>query len=233
MQYMREDVTSKTYDIWSKVYDHSFGALVRRRQLRAVEQLQTEPGDRVLDLGVGTGLTLGHYADDVTVMGMDLSMGMLRKAKAKCDEHGLKHCHLIQGDAMLPPFADESFDHVIITHVISVVSDPAKLLQWAQRLVKPGGRVVVLNHFQSTNRVIGWLEKVLNPLFVKIGWKSDLALEDLLVGVEMDVEYCFKMSLIDIWRIVVLRKPKPGESLSSAADVATDEIGRASCRERV
>ncbi len=216
MQHMREDVTSKTYDIWAKIYDNSFGALVRRRQRRAVEQLQTKPGDRVLDLGVGTGLTLRHYKDDVTVVGMDLSWGMLNKAKVKCDEQGLDHCMLVQGDAMFPPFADNSFDHIVITHVISVVSDPPKLLQLAQRLVKPGGRIVILNHFQSTNRIVGWFEKTLNPIFIKIGWKSDLALEDCLVGVDLDVEYAFKMSLVDIWRIVVLRKPNAGEPRSFA-----------------
>lgn len=218
MQHMREDVTSKTYDIWAKIYDNSFGALVRRRQRRAVEQLQTKPGDRILDLGVGTGLTLRHYKHDVTVVGMDLSWGMLKKAKSKCNELGLDHCTLVQGDAMMPPFAEGSFDHIVVTHVISVVSDPAKLLQWAQRLVKPGGRVVILNHFQSTNRFVGWVEKSLNPMFIKIGWKSDLALEDVLVGVDLDVEYCFKMSLVDIWRIVVLRRPIEGEAARAAPE---------------
>lgn len=225
---MREDVTIKQYDVWSWFYDRTFGALVTRRQLRALEQLRAKPGDRVLDLGVGTGLTLRHYPQDVTVVGVDLSMGMLKKADLKRRQHDLSHCHLIQADAMMPPFADESFDHVVITHVISVVSNPPRLLQLAQRLVKPGGRIVVLNHFQSTQPVVAWVEKVLNPIFLRIGWKSDLAMEDVLRGVDLKVEYCFKTALIDIWRILVLRKPlrpgadRPATDAGEVADAAVE-----------
>jgi len=208
---MKESFTGKQYDVWSWFYDHTFGALVRKRQRRAVEQLRPKPGDRILDLGVGTGMTLRHYPHGVKVVGVDLSAGMLKKAQVKRDNLGLKDCDLIQCDAMMPPFADESFDHILITHVISVVSNPPLLLKWAQRLVKPGGRIVVLNHFQSTKPAIAWVEKVLNPIFLKIGWKSDLPLEDVLVGCELNVDYIFKMSTVDLWRVIVLTKQLPGE----------------------
>ena len=217
---MREESTKKQYDGWAWFYDHTFGALVARRQKRALEQVRAKPGDRVLDLGVGTGMTLPHYPKDVSVVGVDLSLGMLKKAAIKINDNGLHHCSLIQTDAMLPPFADESFDHVVITHVISVVSEPHKLLQWAQRLVKPGGRIVMLNHFQSTQPVVAWIEKVLNPVFVKIGWRSDLPLEDVLTGVELEVDYCFKTSMMDIWRIVVLTKPAANSPRRKAKGVA-------------
>src|SRR5690606_10702732 len=146
---MREEVTKKTYDVWSKVYDGTFGALVRQRQARAIEQLKMRlrPGHRVLDIGVGTGLTLPLYPSNVHVVGMDLSAGMLAKAAEKCRELGLGHCKLVLGDAMFPPFADGSFDHVIMCHTISVVSDPARLLNWANRLVTPEGSILALNHF--------------------------------------------------------------------------------------
>lgn len=207
---MSEPTTSKTYDVWAAFYDKTFGALVHRRQLKALEQLRAEPGQRVLDLGVGTGMTLRHYPKNITVVGMDLSGGMLAKAAQKASEDNLTHCRLVQGDAMLPPFADNSFDHIIITHTISVVSEPAKLLQWAKRMVKPGGRIVVLNHFRASNPVIGWLEKVANPLCVKIGWRSDLSLDECLEGVDLHVRYQFRMRIIDLWQIVVLTEHEPG-----------------------
>lgn len=207
---MSEPVTGKCYDIWSGIYDRTFGALVHQRQIRALEELRPRAGDRVLDIGVGTGMTLRHYPDNITVVGMDLSAGMLAKAADKVEQDKLDHCRLIQADAMLPPFADESFDHIMISHTISVVSDPAKLLRWAQRLVKPGGRIVVLNHFMSPHPVVGWFERVLNPLCVKIGWRSDLPLAECLEGVDLHVQYRFKMSSIDFWQVVVLgREEKP------------------------
>ena len=95
----------------------------------------------------------------------------------------------------------------MITHVVSVVSDPQKLMRWAQRMVKPGGRIVVLNHFLSPNPFFAWWERVLNPIFVKIGWRSDLALEDCLKGTDLSVQYNFKMSRLDLWQIVVLGGP--------------------------
>ena len=210
MQKMDEPTTSRCYDIWAGFYDRTFGALVHKRQVRAIQELRPEPGSRILDLGVGTGMTLEHYPDNVTVVGMDLSWGMLAKAQAKCDRLGLDHCQLVQGDAMAPPFAERSFDHIIVTHTVSVVSDPPRLMRWCQQLIKPGGRIIVLNHFRSDNPVIGGIEKAINPVCVKIGWRSDLSLADCLEGVDLAVRYQFKLSTVDVWRIVVLTEHEPG-----------------------
>jgi len=209
MQHMKESWTEKCYDLWSKFYDYTFGALVHKRHIRALHQLRTVPGDVILDLGVGTGMTLPEYSDDITVVGADLSWGMLGKAADKKRAKSLDHVQLVQADAMFPPFSEHSFDHVIIAHTISVVSEPNKLLLWAKRMVKAEGTIILLNHFHASNPVIAFFESLLNPMFIKIGWKSDLALEDCLKGTDLHVRYHFKTSAVDIWQIVVLSPTAP------------------------
>jgi phosphatidylethanolamine/phosphatidyl-N-methylethanolamine N-methyltransferase len=212
---MQEANTRKIYDVHAMFYDATFGRLVRRRIARAISHMNLAETDRVLDMGIGTGVSLDYYPTDRgRIVGIDLSSGMLRKAREKIRERGLQKAVVFQADALHLPFGDDTFDHVFMSHVISVVSDPYKLIQEAQRVAKPGARIVIVNHFQSTNRFIAMVEKWLCPLCTKLGWRSDLALQDLVRRTGVEVDYRYKLESIDLWETVVMTNNK-----SAVADV--------------
>jgi phosphatidylethanolamine/phosphatidyl-N-methylethanolamine N-methyltransferase len=206
---MQESATKKIYDIQSMFYDKTFGRLVKRRIARGVSHMNIKPDDRVLDLGVGTGGSLAYYPKNCgKIIGVDLSGGMLREARKKIREQGRDNVIVFQADAMRLPFGADTFDHVFISHVISVVSDPYRLVAEAQRVAKPGARIVVVNHFQSTNRFFAMIEKWASPLFTRIGWRSDLALQDIIRRTGVEIDYRFKLESIDLWETVVMTNTK-------------------------
>jgi phosphatidylethanolamine/phosphatidyl-N-methylethanolamine N-methyltransferase len=205
---MQESSTKKIYDVHSLFYDATFGRLVRRRIARAIGHMNIQPTDRVLDLGIGTGVSLNYYPNRGRIIGLDLSSGMLRKARQKIAERGLDHADVFQADALWLPFDDNTFDHVFISHVISVVSDPFRLIREAQRVAKPSARIVLVNHFQSTNRFIAMVEKWLCPLCTQLGWRSDLALNDLVARTGVQIDYRYKLESIDLWETVVITNNK-------------------------
>jgi len=136
---MQESSTRKIYDVHSVFYDATFGRLVRRRIARAISHMNLRQNDRVLDLGIGTGVSLNFYPKDRgKIVGIDLSAGMLREARKKMHAQERQNVTVFQADAMRLPFGDNTFDYVFISHVISVVSDPYRLVQEAQRVAKAG-----------------------------------------------------------------------------------------------
>ena len=205
---MQETTTKKIYDLQSLVYDVTFARLVKRRVGEAIKHMNIAPDDRVLDLGIGTGASLGFYPRRGHVIGIDLSDGMLREARKKIRESNINNVTLVQANALALPFPDSFFDHVFISHVISVVSDPVVLVQEAQRVAKPDARIVVLNHFQSSNRFVAMIEKWLCPLCTRLGWRSDLALPELIRKTKMQIDYRYKLDVLDLWETVVMTNNK-------------------------
>lgn len=217
---MQEATTKRIYDIHSLFYDATFGRLVKRRIAQAITHLNIRETDRVLDLGIGTGASLNFYSHRGRIFGVDLSSGMLDQARKKIRERGLTNAVVFQADAMRLPFGDNTFDHVFISHVISVVSDPYNLVREAQRVAKPDARIVIVNHFQSTNRFIAMVEKFLCPLCTKLGWRSDLALQDLIRRTGVEVDYRYKLESIDLWETVVMSNNKSAVARQQAREAA-------------
>ena len=114
-----------------------------------------QPGDRVLEVGVGTGINAALYPRDCSVTGIDLSSSMLEKARERVARKGVRNVRLLQMDAADLKFADDSFDIVYAPYLISVVPDPVAVAREMRRVCRPGGRIIFLNHFRSPNRAAG------------------------------------------------------------------------------
>src|SRR5688500_12649521 len=152
------------YDKLAKVYDLIFGPTLHPGRLRAIQRMDIQPGERVLEVGVGTGINLSLYPKQCSVTGIDFSGSMLEKARERAARKGLRNMRLLQMDAGDLKFADGSFDIVYAPYQISVVPDPVKVAREMRRVCRPGGRIIFLNHFLSPNPILSRIERLTSPL---------------------------------------------------------------------
>ncbi len=177
---MELSAVEKTYARWAPVYDHTFGALTRNGRNCAVSHI-TERGGSVLEVGVGTGLALPLYDDRVAVTGIDFSQDMLAKARKRVAEHYLSHVKdLRQMDARALDFPDDHFDTIAAMHVLSVVPEPERVMAEIARVCRPGGQVVIANHFQRDEGFLARIERLFAPLENLLGWHSDFPMQTVL-----------------------------------------------------
>lgn len=192
----------KIYGGYSNVYDALFKRFFYPRIKNAITCMDIKPGDRILDMGVGTGLSFSVFPRHCKVIGIDLSPEMLKVARQKIKDNHLDNIKLLSMDAMSTAFKDDSFDTVFISHVVSVVPDPYKLMQEARRVCRNGGQVVIVNHFKSRNKVVEAVEKIINPVCKKIGWRSDLCLNEFINRSGLRVERKYMLKKLDFWHIL-------------------------------
>ncbi len=177
---MEVEAVSKSYRRWAPIYDRTFGAVTHAGRRRATAHVSARGGS-VLEVGVGTGLALPHYAGDVEVTGIDFSPEMLEKARARVAREGLSHVKdLRRMDARELDFPDNSFDFVSAMHVLSVVPEPERVMAEMARVCRPGGEVIIVNHFAREKGVLAALEKVTSPLENLLGWHSDFPIATVL-----------------------------------------------------
>ncbi|KQP24711.1 SAM-dependent methyltransferase [Methylobacterium sp. Leaf102] len=163
----------KAYARWAPVYDVVYDKLTEPAARDAVEAA-VACGPRILEAGVGTGLSLGYYPRTSFVCGVDLSEDMLKRARAKVLRRGLTHVRGLQVmDVCRLGYADASFDAVVAQFLITLVPDPEGALSEFLRVVRPGGEIVLANHFGQTDGPMAKVEEIVAPLCTKIGWSSD------------------------------------------------------------
>ena len=203
---VENDFVARVYENIAWAYDLVFGPALHPGRVDAIKRMGIRSGDRLLEVGVGTGINAALYPRDCSVTGIDLSSSMLEKARERVARKDVRNVRLLQMDAANLKFADDCFDIVYAPYVISVVPDPVGVAREMRRVCRPGGRIVILNHFRSKNPVLARVERIISPFTVHIGFKSDLDLPAFLAQADLKPISIEKVNVPRMWSLVTCTK---------------------------
>lgn len=201
---MDEQSVVTAYRRLSKQYDRFFGSVFEHGRELAVEKMSCQPGDRVLEVGVGTGLSLGHYPDNVTVDGIDVSEHMLEHARARVngDAHRIS---LEVMDAQALEYEDDSFDKVVAMYVASVVPEPQKMVDEMKRVCRPGGDLFIVNHFSQERGPMASMERIASPFAKLVGFRPSFPLNDFLRMADLELVDTQGVNAFGYWTLIHAR----------------------------
>jgi phosphatidylethanolamine/phosphatidyl-N-methylethanolamine N-methyltransferase len=170
-----QDQVERAYDRWAPIYDLVFGAVFKKGRSAAIASVN-RMGGRVLEVGVGTGISLPEYAPRMRVFGIDISAAMLKEAQKRVDKLGLKNVEGLEVmDAANLNFPDGSFDVVMAQYVLSAVSNPEAVLDEFARVLRPGGEIILLSRVSAEAGIRYFIEQGVAPLAHRLGWRTDFA----------------------------------------------------------
>ncbi len=219
-----KDTVTKAYARWAPVYDLVFGAVFdpgRRAAIAAAEQV----GGRILEVGVGTGISLPRYSSEIRIVGIDLSEPMLRRAQERVAHLSLSNVEALEVmDAEHLSFPDASFDAVVAHYVVSTVPNPEAALDEFARMLRPGGEIVLVSRIGAD---AGWrrvIEQLLQPMVVRLGWRTEFSWERFARWTERrgDVHLIERRAMPPFGHFSLLRFIKSDEGLDSSQ--ITEEV---------
>jgi phosphatidylethanolamine/phosphatidyl-N-methylethanolamine N-methyltransferase len=194
---------SKLYAEFAPLYDKVFGKIFYSRLERVIEDVGIPPGAKVLEVGAGTGVSFPAYPRHCEVTGIDLAPDMLARARRKIEKNGWNHFQVMEMDAMNLKFPDNTFDYVMAFHVVTVVPDPVRMVQEAKRVCRPGGKIVIVNHFTSDIPLLSPLTEALDPITRWLGWRTDLKLKPFIETTNLRVERVYKLSRASLYTVLL------------------------------
>jgi len=203
---MNRDAIEKAYRRYAQAYDFYFGAVLQPGRRAVIECLRCRPGEHILEVGVGTGLSLALYPRDVRVTGIDISREMLARAHVRKLRERLHHVVALKRmDAEAMDFPDSSFDKVVAMYVASVVPNPARLVQEMRRVCTPGGGLFIVNHFRHANPFVGGVERLAAPLSRLMGFRPDFSLDEFMRQTGLEVVERIPVNAFGYWTLLRAR----------------------------
>jgi len=204
---MEPTAVKNSYARWAPIYDRTFGIATSAGRKKAVGFINDSEASDVLEVGVGTGLALPLYREDLSVTGIDYSEDMLVKARAKVREMDLRHVEaLSQMDARELSFENASFDVVAAMHIVSVVPEPERVMAEMARVCRPGGKIVITNHFARQTGFLSVLERLSAPFENLLGWHSDFEISAVLGQPDLEIAEKSKLPPFGMMTFLVLEK---------------------------
>jgi phosphatidylethanolamine/phosphatidyl-N-methylethanolamine N-methyltransferase len=214
---LNEEAVRRAYKRWAPVYDFTFGKVADWGRMRTVDYINQRQG-RVLEVGIGTGSSLPHYKRSLSVTAIDLSPEMLKRARERVEKERLFHVEgIMEMDAADMSFPDNSFDVVVAMYVLTVVPHPKQVMRELQRVCKPGGEVIVVNHFSKTNGLRGVVEKALSPFASTLGWRPQFPMETVFNCEDLVVKDATDLKPFGLFTLLRFEKAPGGEIVSHKA----------------
>ncbi len=201
------EMVERAYRRYARGYDRYFGAVLEPGRRALVERMRCGAGERILEVGVGTGLSLPLHPPETEVVGIDISLEMLERAQCRVAREKLTQvAGLARMDGARMAFADDSFDKVVAMYVVSVAPDPVRLIDEMRRVCRPGGELFIVNHFLHEFPPVAFLERAAAPLSRHVGFHPNICLHSLIADTRLDVIERTRVNAFGLWTLLRARR---------------------------